>query len=392
MKEKFNNLKGHIIKGLKNLAGHIKGIPGAIRGRIRYMSRKTIFIMLGVILLLGLVITAVVKKAVTPPATMENAKVKLGDYEGIKLTLTEPKTTDAKEAAQWFIHYYNENPASSRTVIEAGDTVYVTSEAKDKSTAEGPSGYITIGAGDTFDEIEQGLIGMETGTTAEISVKLPGKKTATFLVAPQSIKGEELSLDTLTDAQAKEAFGTDSVEDFYKMAEEYMESASENTKRSEAYEGICESLLGTCSVESFPELELEKRLGKYIEETQKSCSEYYGMTFAEYCESMGMTQEEYEESLVESLKKQITLELIFEAIGNKEGIEYDEDEYRAYIDGLIADNGYESEEDVYEDQGEAAVKRAYQNELVASWLIENADITYMPAREPVNDEMPASEK
>lgn len=358
------------------------------------------FIFVGAAVLISVILAVIIvpiagrKKS---SSTIRDTDVKLGEYKGIKISLEKSEVTDedVKEAAEWTIHYYNESSTSSRTVVEDKDTVYVTAEMRDEGGNpikgdEGITGYVAIGSGSTYKELEQGLVGMNVGDTADITVTLPNPyepdkslsgKQAVCHATVQSIKGDELSLESLTDEQVKEAFGMETVDAFYTGIREQAEASGKDEERTKAYDQICEYLLGTCTVDPLPKDELEKRLDKYMKDMKETCETYYDMPLSEYCESMGMTESEYKKSLSENLARDLRLELIFTAIGDKEDIQYDEDAYKAYIENLIENNGYDSEEDVYEEHGEDYLKRAFRAEYVVDWLIEKADITYVPAAE-----------
>lgn len=192
---------------------------------------------------------------------------------------------------------------------------------------------------------------------------------------------EELSLDTLTDEQVKTAFGAETVDEFYANIKEQREENDKQTQRSTAYEQICDYLIENCTIENFPEDKCRERLEKYIADTTEQCETNYDMTFAEYCESTGMTEEEYTKSLSEHTERSFKLEIIFTAIGDKEGIEYDEDAFDEYVNSLVENGGYESVDAVYEQYEEDYLKTAYRVEYITDWLIEKADITYTDPEE-----------
>lgn len=199
--------------------------------------------------------------------------------------------------------------------------------------------------------------------------------------------GEELSLDTLTDKQVKKAFGYESVDEFYENIKKQREESDEQSQRTSAYEQLCNYLVDKCTIENFPEDKCKERLDKQLENTKEQCETSYDMTFAEYCKSTGMTEDEYTKSLSEHVERNYKIELIFTAIGDKENIQYDEDAWNEYLKNLIANGGFESEEDVYEKYGEDYLKTAYRVEYITDWLIDKADITYTEPEETTEAEV-----
>ena len=332
---------------------------------------------------------------------MSEAKVALGAYIGIEVPAGSIGVTDEEvnSAMQSSIYYYNQGLKSDRTVIEDKDTVYAAVYLYDKDgnlleDGSNHEGFITIGSGGTYQELESGLVGLETGKEAEISITLPDPyeydetlsgQTITAKVTPQYIKGsDELSLDTLTDEQVKAAFEIDSVDAFKNNIKAQLMETKESESRQAAYNVICEKLLETCDVKPFPTAELAARVDSYMEQAERTCTSYYNCTMEEYFEMIGTTEKEYREQVEGQLRDTIKLELIFTAIGDKENIQYDEAEFQSYIDTILTEFTYESADELYDQYGEDYIKRAYRIEYIVDWLIDNADFVETPAEGSVS--------
>lgn len=295
---------------------------------------KTIAMAVGIIAVTAIIITVALAHKKGDTSGKYGAGVTLCEYENIPLTLEKAEITDEdiKETAQWSIDYYNQSLTA------------------------------------------------ETGEDGDSDKDKKSKKES---------KVETLSLDTLTDEQVKTAFGAETVDEFYDNIKKQKEESDEKTRRSAAYEQICNYLIENCKIENFPEDKAKERLDKYIADTKKQCEESYDMTFAEYCESTGMTEDEYTESLSDHVKRSINLEIIFTAIGDKEDIQYEESAFDEYLESLISNGGYESKDDVYEQYGEDYLKTAYRVEFITDWLIEKADITYTNPEDEIIESEPA---
>lgn len=335
---------------------------------------------------------------------MSEAGVELCGYTGIDITMEDTAVTqeDVEEYAAFAVQNYNLNARSDRTVVEEGDTVYVVARLYDSEgnplneydpkgspvTDHNFEGFVT--AGDDTD-IGKNLAGAEAGSVLDVPITLPDPyeyngmlsgADAVEQVSVLYIKGDvELSLDTLTDEQAGLIFDVDGVDGFYAYIRNMLEEQNEGNRRATAYRVICEYLLGNCRVKPFPGLELENRVDRQVSELEEMCGNYYGMTLEEYCGQIGMTVEEYRKDVEEHTKESLTLELIFNAIGDAEGITYDEVEYQKYVDGVVEGAGYENADALYAEYGEDYVRNAFRTEYVVDWLIDNADITYMEAGE-----------
>lgn len=327
-------------------------------------------------------------------ASMEDAKIALGDYDGIPVTVEKRTFTDddVKAYAKNLIDEHNQNLVSERTTVEKKDTVHATIYLYDEEEnlvedSLTHDSFVTLGNGDTFPEIEKALVGAAVGEKIDVPLTLPdpyepnkeysGKAVHAEVTVNYIREGEVLDLDTLTDEQVKILNGADSMDAFYEKVKKDLNENLKESERGEAYNMVCEWLLENCTVDPFPDKELNERVDRSVEEAGKMAEEYYDATFSEYCGMIGITEEDYRNDTAENLKDTIKLELILIAIGDKEGIEYDEGEYQSYINEVMAAYGYQSEEELYEQYGEDYVKTAYQMEYVIDWLIDHAEITYM---------------
>lgn len=332
--------------------------------------------------------------ATSSNVSMEDANVTLGDYDGIPVTVEKRTFTDddVKAYAMNLIDEHNQNLVSERTVVEKGDTVHATIYLYDEEenlvedSLEHDS-FVTLGDGDTFPEIEKALVGVNAGEKTIVPLTLPdpyepneeysGKAVHAEVTVNYIREGEVLDLDTLTDEQAGILNGAESVDGFYEKVREELEESLKESERGEAYSMVCDWLLENCTVDPFPDKELNERVDRSVEEAGEMAEEYYDATFSEYCDMIGITEEDYRNDTAENLKDTIKLELILMAIGDKEGIQYDEGEYQSYIDEVMAAYGYQSEDELYDQYGEDYVKTAYRMEYVIDWLIDHAKITYM---------------
>ena len=76
------------------------------------------------------------------------------------------------------------------------------------------------------------------------------------------------------------------------------------------------------------------------------------------------------------VKESLENQMILEAIAKKEKIELDDEEFTEYKNDIISQYGYEDEEDLVEQFGEAYLKNAFLSEKTLDILIDNAVITY----------------
>lgn len=328
-----------------------------------------------------------------PSVTLDEAKVTLGDYVGIEISMDELTVTseDVDTYVETTLYSYNQTAKSNRTIVEDGDSVQVTAYIydKDENLLENNNeteGFVNIGSHTTYEELEQGLIGMKVGDEFNIPITFPDpyeydeslsgikaicKGTINFIK-----ETEEITKDTITDEQAKTIFGVDNKKDIENIVQKMLEEQNKDAMEQTAYSIICDYLLKNCSVNPFPDKELNNRMEKQMAQLEQMCNTYYGMTLDEYYKTVGITEKDYKVDVKKSLSDTLKLELIFTAIGDKENIQYDEAEFQSYINSAMEEFGYESADEIYGEYGEAYVRNAFRIEYVINWLIDNAHIVY----------------
>lgn len=323
-----------------------------------------------------------------------DAKAKLCNYKGIPVSIEDPGVTDGdvERYLKTIIDYHNREAREDRTTIEEGDTVQAELHMFDKDGNELTDGTmnegsITIGAGATHEELEKGLVGKETGSEYEIPITLSDPyeyneelsgQTITAKVRPIYIRAKDtLSLETLTDEQAA-LLGDDvhSVAELTEKARRVLTDQAQEDVRVQAYSEICSYLLDHCSVKPFPGAELKARIEQSMEQSKTLCESYYDITFEEYLTQIGMTEDEYRKDIESTLTDTLKLEVIFTAIGDAEGIQYDESEFDAYVADVAAQGSFDGAEGLFAEYGEDYIKRAYRIEYVVDWLIGQADMSY----------------
>ena len=339
-----------------------------------------------------------------------NEYVTLGDYTNIEVTLNEADYEVNDESVSSYIEqmisYYSPYQVDeSKTVVEEGDVVNVDyvgkkdGEAFEGGTAEdqlidtGTNSNAAMGSG-FIDGFSDGLIGANVGDTVDWDVTFPedygsdelNGQTVTFTFTVNSIQ-KPMSIADLTDDFVKENFGSDTVEGFQTDVRTYLEQEAEMNRESDIRSAVIEVLMERCTVSGFPEGLLETRLDEYVEGFRKQyCSD--GTDLDEFLQSnYNMTQEEFENQSKEYLETNLTQELIFEAIAEKENVEFDQEGFNENVSNIMTNAGYATVEEVYEsygsDQasGEEYLKRMYVDNKALTLVVDQAKVTYTKAEE-----------
>lgn len=363
------------------------------------MGRK-LLVILSVLLLdvLAVFATGCGKKDVP----LEDAEVTLGKYTAIPVTVDDPQVTDTDvdNYMEALVANYAQSRRSDRTVVEDGDLLTVRisfwdSEGELLEGGEESEGTIEVGSGTTYEELEQGLVGKEVGQDYEIPIQLPDPYEYNEALSGQEIlckvtvdyihDTSELTLAMLEDEDASGVLeGATSVSDLKAKARTLLEEQNEYAMRQQAYSEICSYLLSNCEVKPFPDAELAARVDRSMDSAREMCENYYGITFEEYLSQLGHTEEEYRADIESTVSDTLKLELIFTAIGDTEGIQYDEAEFTSYINEAVESSPlYETADDVYAEYGEEYLRRSFRIEYVVDWLIDQADLSYQIQAESV---------
>ena len=191
-----------------------------------------------------------------------------------------------------------------------------------------------------------------------------------------------MELADVDDAFAKEQFNADTVEDMYAQMQTYLERAAESTKLSDTYSAIHNYLLENCTVE-IPEDYLNARVNDYQTQFVNNYLAGDASKLEEYLSTnYGRTLEEAREEWKSGMEQNISLEFIMEAIAEKENVTLDEEGYATYIQNLISNNGFASEEALYQQYGyddaaygEAYLRQIYVDNLALDKIRETATVT-----------------
>ncbi len=320
--------------------------------------------------------------------------VEVGQYEGLKITLGTYDVTDEEVQSniESMLYNYPAYEDLDKDTVENGDTVNIDYEgikdgvAFDGGTAQGA--YLEIGSGSFIEGFEEGLVGKKVGEEVSLDLTFPetyqneelaGQAVVFHVKINKIVNKIDMTYDKLTDQYVLDNFsvqGYETVEDFKKGIKEQLETNNESTKAMDIQDAIFDKLGETCKVKSFPDGLLEKSVAEYIEQFKAGLQANYGMELEEYLQSLGTSEEDFNKQAEEYMQTSLTNQLILEAIAKKENIVVDEEGLSEYMQGIVADYGYESEEALVEQYGEEYVQNAYLTTKTLEMITEAADISY----------------
>lgn len=328
--------------------------------------------------------------------------VTLGQYEGLEVTIDNYEVTEEKirAAEEEMISSTVPYIKSDETVVSADSIVNVDYVGKKDGVAfdGGTASSVNIdvaGNADAdqgtgyIDGFTSALVGATVGTTVDADVTFPENYSSTDLAGQQVVftftinyVETAVTLDNITDEIVAQNFSDyKTVDDLYNGAKAQAEESAESSKTSATRAAVIEAVKETCKVNSFPEGLVEKRLEEY---EQKYTDTYVtdGSTLEEYLSSTyGTTLEDFESQIKESLESNLTVEMIFEAIAKKEGIELDEDGYNEYTENLVTQAGVNEVADLFsiygpnDAAGEEYLKKMYVCNKACDLCVDQAKVS-----------------
>ena len=121
---------------------------------------------------------------------------------------------------------------------------------------------------------------------------------------------------------------------------------------------------------------LDQRVKEYKEQMETALKEMYNMEMEDYLSAINKTQEDFDTEITDYMQQNLEMEMILTAIADKEKIEVDEEGYKEYLASAVSNGGYEDEDALMEEYGEAYVKAIYRNNKAMDMVKENAVVIY----------------
>lgn len=335
-----------------------------------------------------------------------NDYVTLGDYNDVEVTIGEESDYEVTEDkinqyAEQMISYYCPYVADdTKTEVGENDIVDVDYVGKkdgvafEGGTAENQiidvanNSDATRGTG-YIEGFTEGLKGVKVGETVDHKVTFPENyqsadlagQEVTFTFTVNAVE-KPMTVEDMDDATAKEYFQVDTKDAFMKQVKSVVESQAENTRQSDIRTQVIDVVTEKSEVKSLPEGLLEARVEEYIAGFEKTyCTD--GTSLEDYIKNNGgTTLEEFRKEITENMEENIRQELVFEAIVEKEDIQFDENEYNTYISNLVQNGGFKDEDTVYEtygadkEAGKIYIQKVYLQNKACQMIADKAKVNY----------------
>ena len=323
--------------------------------------------------------------------------VTLGDYKNLTVTVEKGEVTDemVEEETEKMIDQLNLLETFTEGKVQDCDIANIDYEGKkdgvafDGGTAAGHD--LTIGSGAFIDGFEEGLIGVEVGSTVDLELTFPEEyhsadlagQTVIFTVTVNSVKRmpevtDEL-INTATngeykDREALKAYARTSLEDA-------MQLSYENEIIAAALAQVCE----TSAVEEYPE-ELKAYAVADTKNSYVEMAAMYGVEFSEFLTLyFGVTEEEFDVQINSAVEDSLLKELCIKGIAESEGMEVTNEEYEEGCTYYAEQYGYADVEAFIEYVGgENVVKISLLIDEVYEYFLETVKVE-APVEEVVEE-------
>lgn len=260
--------------------------------------------------------------------------LKLADYKSIKID------TSSKE----FEEIYNEILKSdvenndfyltkTEGKVEKGDIANIDYEGKkdgiafDGGTAKGYD--LEIGSGSFIDGFEDGLIGVEIGSTVDLNLTFPKDYQNTDLAGKAVVFTVKVNyVDTDEALEPKDYFSKLN----FKSLEKYEEDVKNRAIESVIFENITEN----SKVNDYPKKDTEFLQGKMTKMFETQVQSYYGMGLDDFLTQNKMTKEEFNSSLLSKQVYPLMDQMMpMYAIVDKEGLEVTDKDIENEINKMV---------------------------------------------------------
>lgn len=338
--------------------------------------------------------------------------VTLCDYSAIPVTLEEDYTVSDADVLAYFEEIFATYIAygpfhvadASKTVIGDGDIVSVDYVGKlDGVAFTGGSAQNQIidvdnncsvadisnyyQASSYIAGFTDGLKGASVGDVIDCDVTFPENygntelagKEVVFTFTVNAILKDVTSVSEVDDAFAQQQFDVDTVDEMYDILRQSLEANSEQLRLDDTVSKIQQYLLDNCTIE-VPEDFFEARYLDYLHQfIDQYCGGDVDQLESYVSQRYGKSLTEMDETWREGISRTISIELVLDAIADELGIEVDEEDYAAYIQQVMSEDQFYTEEELYElygygdaEYGERYFRDIYRYNRALEELAENA--------------------
>ena len=266
--------------------------------------------------------------------------VKLGEYKNLEVS-EQPKPEVTEEVLENNIHYlllnnYKPVEVTEDRAVQQDDTVNIDytgyMDGKEFEGGADTGADLRIGSGGFIAGFEDGLVGHKKGeeVTLDLTFPDPYKMNPDFSgkAVQFKVKINKISAPpTLSDEWVAANTDFKTVEEFRNAQKEAIQTSLDSDYDTKVKSDLFALVVKNSEIIKYPEDLMKKAKVKVREQLDMMYQSQAGITLDDYIKQQGITEKETEKALEESAQQYLTQNLIVQAILEKEGVEFTEEEY-----------------------------------------------------------------
>jgi trigger factor len=320
-------------------------------------------------------------------------EVKLGKYKGLKAEKEEKIIGDdeiAKHLEQLKENYaeyvvVEDRAAKDEDILSYDSKAFIEETPVEKWTKV--SSGAKLGAKSISEEFDKELIGLKINEAKDFELdfkadyadkEIAGNKVK-FSILLHEIR--EKKLPELTDELVKKASSFEKVEDYKKDIKEKMQSYADEQSERTMKENLLQEVIKSVELK-LPAAMTDKELDMMVRETEYSISQYK-IKLEDYLKMQGKDLDSFRAEMRPKAEDRVKLDLILDAVFQKENIEISEEEIEAELTKQREEyekNNKDGKELKVPEGMKDYIKAQLKEKKTIDFLIENAKITAKKAK------------
>ncbi len=314
--------------------------------------------------------------------------VTLGDYTDMTIDRITTTVTDddVQEEVQNDLYANADYKEVTDRAAQEGDTVNIdytgTIDGVEFDGGSDSDFDLELGSGTFLSDFEDGVVGMKTGETKDISITFPEDydgeldgKTAVFSVTVNSIT--EVILPEYNDAYVQDSYGFDTTAEFEASLKSDLQEQYDDDAQYTACADALTQAVDNATFDGYPQ-ELYDDTKAQVESDNQAFAEQLGIEWTD------LVGEDYD--IEDDVLSAIHEKLVVYVIADKEKLNVTDDELNTYIDDNWELYDYDSRDAFVEDYGEDTIRYSLLYDKVLDFLGENNTFNDVDADDYYSDE------
>ncbi len=310
--------------------------------------------------------------------------ITLPDYASYEMPsyLTQASQEDVdREIFETLSQYSTTEKDETIREVVTGDTVNldytgtIDGVAFEGGSTNGAGAYATIGAGDYIEGFEEQLAGHKPGETFDINVTFPTEYHNADLAGKDAVFNITLNyLCKTVTPEFTDEFVTENLGELYSSAAEMKADIEKRLTDTQMKNHVWAKLFDESTVTEYPQamMDYEKQAQ---EDYLNNMAAMYGMTAEDLVIMQGAADmEDYLTQMEPSFQETIKMQLVVQAICEKDGLKVTEEDIKEYFKVYYGTEDYSTYETAY---GMPYLKSLIVNEVVLDSIIGNMTVVEM---------------